>query len=50
MNSILIFVLVVTLLTADAAIFYLVGVTYSTAQTIKRLREKGWKIEPPENG
>lgn len=49
MQTILIFVLVVLLLAADALIFFAVGTAYMTGKTIKKLREDGWIVEPPEN-
>lgn len=49
MQTILIFVLVVLLLAADAFIFFAVGTAYMTGKTIKKLREDGWIVEPPEN-
>ena len=48
MQTILIFVLVLLLLAADAFIFFAVGTAYMTGKTIKKLREDGWTVEPPE--
>lgn len=48
MQAILIFVLVVLLLAADAFIFFAVGTAYMTGKTIKKLRDDGWTVEPPE--
>ena len=50
MQTILIFVLVVLLLAADAFIFFVIGTAYMTGKTIKKLRESGWTVEPPEGG
>lgn len=49
MQTILIFVLVLLLLAADAFIFFAVGTAYMTGKTIKKLRDDGWIVEPPEN-
>ena len=49
MQTVLIFVLVVLLLAADAFIFFAIGTAYMTGKTIKKLREAGWSVEPPKN-
>ena len=49
MQTILIAVLVLLLLAADAFIFFAIGTAYMTGKTIKKLREDGWTVEPPEN-
>ena len=48
MLSILVIVLVVLLLVADACIFGEVGFCVGAQKTIKALQEKGWTVEPPE--
>ena len=50
MQAILIFVLVLLLLAVDAFIFFAIGTAYMTGKTIKKLRESGWTVEPPEGG
>ena len=48
MQTILIAILVLLLLAADAFIFFAVGTAYMTGKTIKKLRDDGWTVEPPE--
>lgn len=50
MLSILVIVLVVLLLVAVACIFFVVGYCVAVQGSIKALKEKGWTIEPPEDG
>ena len=50
MLSILVIVLVVLLLVADAFIFFIVGYCLDAMKIVKALKEKGWTIEPPEEG
>ena len=50
MLSILVIVLVVLLLVADACIFGAVVFCVGAQKTIKALQEKGWTVEPPEEG
>lgn len=47
MLSVLIFVLVILLLAADAVIFYVVGITVGLKKSIQSLRENGWTVEKP---
>lgn len=46
--SVLVIFLVALLLIADAFIFFVIGVSYSSKNFILKLKEKGWTIEPPE--
>lgn len=50
MQTILIAVLVLLLLAADAFIFFALGTAYMAGKTLKKLREDGWTVEPPEGG
>lgn len=47
MLSVLVFVLVVVLLIADAFIFFLFGYSFNGKKIVEGLKEKGWKVEPP---
>lgn len=47
MLSVLVLVLVVVLLIADAFIFFLLGYCCNGKKIVEGLREKGWKVEPP---
>ena len=42
------FLLVLLLLVVDAALFFIVGAVCSGVETVKKLKEKGWTIEPPK--
>lgn len=48
--DILVFFLVIALLIADAVIFFVAGVVVNVANVIKKLKEEGWKVEPPKEG
>lgn len=50
MLEILVVVLVAVLLVAVAAIAFFVGFAVNTYNIIEKLKEKGWTIEPPEDG
>ena len=50
MLSILIIMLVVLLLIADAFVFLIVGISIRMQDVVKRLKDKGRTIEPPEEG
>ena len=50
MLSILIIMLVVLLLIADAFVFLIVGISIGMQDVVKRLKDKGWTIEPPGEG
>lgn len=43
------FLLMLSLLIADALIFFVAGYTVSLAQKVRGLKEKGWIIEPPKD-
>lgn len=47
MLSILVFILVVALLAADACIFFTLGTTVHVAKVIKQMKKEGWTIIPP---
>lgn len=46
--SILVIFLTILLLIADSLIFFTLGVMIDRKATVEKLKEKGWKIEPPE--
>ena len=48
--GILVFLLVVALLIADALIFFVAGNVVNVANVIKKLKEEGWKVEPQKEG
>lgn len=48
--GILVFFLVIALLIADALIFFVAGTVVNVANVIKKLKEEGWKVEPPKEG
>lgn len=50
MLEILVVVLVIVLLVLVAAIAFFVGFAVNTHNIIEKLKEKGWTVEPPEDG
>lgn len=50
MLSILVVVLVILLLVSVALIFFAIGCFWGIEKTVKDLKDKGWTVEPPEDG
>ena len=48
--GILVFFLVIALLIADAIIFFVAGMVVKVSHIINKLKEEGWKVEPPNEG
>lgn len=48
--SILVIILVIALLAADSVICFVIDWVMSSVETVKKLKEKGWTIKPPEDG
>lgn len=50
MLEILVVVLVAVLLIAAAVIAFFIGFAVNTYNIVEKLKEKGWTVEPPEDG